>query len=446
MVKTEKLRIYKDNRVVGSGYDHNLDTVEIVTQLSLDRISRLEAICQVWDGPVTAAILDEDRTINGIKSGNKEKSSFKILQSLECSLCKRDGFHSLRTLLVKWTSAAEDRSYPINSLRNIALRNARSDFVFLLDVDCIPSSDLYQSLVGTIERKRSIRNICLHYLGAIVVPCFEPVDQSLFDPRCHLSSQEVRKQSLLSTPTYRQFALQEFERGHGATNYQKWLSHTESQSFQQYYQIEFQEGFEPFLVVSRALTPLYVETLVGYGRNKILHVYHMSRLGITFWVTFSGCIIHTPHPLTTDRVQLLGDPLTSEGAIGGRLENIKSIYGEYRERASVFCSTWALGDDDLPDNTEISNISNLSSPVDLLKYDLFGTPRGSYRGTSIASWPKEEYYRKLLLSHLPISLRDNNCLSCARHDTVQTHISEEFMAELCSIHLTYKVPLLTRIR
>ena len=42
--------------------------------------------------------------------------------------------------------------YPINALRNVALRGAKTDWVFLLDIDFIPSAALHQTLKDIAPR------------------------------------------------------------------------------------------------------------------------------------------------------------------------------------------------------------------------------------------------------------------------------------------------------
>jgi hypothetical protein len=427
------LKVQRISQVTGSQFSHDKETVEIVTQLSIDRIPRLETICNVWNGPIVAAILVEDRT-----DQNPRQTAQQIVQILESVITTRVGFHSLTTILVSRENSSDP--YPINGLRNIALQHATSEFVFLLDVDCIPSRDLFDSFVGTSEMKNSLRNICVQNVGGIVVPCFEPSDDACFNTQNLFTSDEVRTLANLPSPQLRQFAITEFDRGHGATNFSKWLSSGSDQSnrFQQYYQVDYQEGFEPFIIIARILTPLYCEELVGYGRNKILHLYHLHRLGISFWVTTAGCIVHTPHSLSTDRIKLLGSHESSEEMEHWRLEEVKSIYQKFRERATVYCASWSM--EGKSSNTSFSNFSNLSSPLD--------ESLNQVCGSSIASWPTDKYLNELVRSVFPSPVASDSCFRCIDHHIEpQTHCySEQFLADLCSIHMVYKHPSLCRLR
>jgi hypothetical protein len=429
------LKVQRSSQVTGSQFSDDKETVEIVTQLSIDRIQRLETICSVWNGPIVAAILDEDRATEKAS----QQTAQQILQILENVVTSRVGFHSLTTILVSREKSSGHCSYPINGLRNIALQSATSEFVFLLDVDCIPSQDLFDSLVGTSEMKNSLRNLCIQYVGAVVVPCFEPSEDAPFNPQNPFTSHEVRSLANLPSPQLRQFAINEFDRGHGATNYPVWLSWSDqSNRFLQYYQVDYQEGFEPFIIVARILAPPYCEELVGYGRNKILHLYHLSRLGMSFWVTTSGCIVHTPHSLSTDRIKLLGSHEKSEEMDHRRLEEVKSIYQRFRDKASVYCASWSMEGDAL--NTTFSNFSNLASPLD--------ERINQSCGSSIASFPTNKYLNDLIRPVFPSPLESDSCFRCIDHQAeVRSHCySEEFLVNLCSIHMVYQHPALSRLR
>lgn len=51
--------------------------------------------------------------------------------------------------------------------------------------------------------------------------------------------------------------------GHRSTNYKKWFAAGEP------YPIKFKSGYEPYVLVSRALMPWYDERFRGYGWDKV---------------------------------------------------------------------------------------------------------------------------------------------------------------------------------
>ena len=163
----------------------------------------------------------------------------------------------------------------------------------------------------------------------------------------------------------------------------------------------FEEGFEPYVLISRAWVCRYDEGLRGYGRNKALHLYHLHRMGLCFWVCPDVCLLHLPHEASQDRVKLLGRPtevfktatpshppycsfavtdgagssskptieavidskvdgnrsfyLDEQSAVGvpdasgadpsrvpGLLRAVKARYSESRDRITASCASWAL--------------------------------------------------------------------------------------------------------
>lgn len=56
--------------------------------------------------------------------------------------------------------------YPVNFLRNVALNNTDSEYVFQLDVDLVPGYDCYRTLVRML-RERPLNQ------EALVVPAFD---------------------------------------------------------------------------------------------------------------------------------------------------------------------------------------------------------------------------------------------------------------------------------
>merc|ERR1712195_297049 len=111
-------------------------SVTIVTQLSIDRLHRLRAMCSTWAGPVSAAVY-VDSTMD-CESLKQQLTEFH--QHIDAAASCR-----LDISLVHAAESAEsnyDQMYPINALRNAALDQASTALVFLLDVDFVPAPDL----------------------------------------------------------------------------------------------------------------------------------------------------------------------------------------------------------------------------------------------------------------------------------------------------------------
>lgn len=200
--------------------------ITVVTQLSIDRIDRLSLLCDNWDGFLVAAILDEDRTSNQMRA-NSNKSFFpshsngsrnsivKLEERLGNSITSTC---VLTTILLRRNVCNEvdyDSSlelpkhlYPINELRNIALAAAQTEFVLLLDVDCVLSKDALRILSGwsvqnngctLLDRLEVLRKLCIESPGAIVLPCFEASDGLVILP-ISITSSLLTRMTMIPQP------------------------------------------------------------------------------------------------------------------------------------------------------------------------------------------------------------------------------------------------------
>jgi hypothetical protein len=437
------MKVFNKLKLKGRKAESSTVPISLVTQLSIDRIDRLFAVCCAWGvrGAVVAAVLDEDR------SGDIASSaSPTFLFEFQHAVMNSDYCGSVTLLLIRRPLDVQSL-YPINHLRNFALQTAKSEFVFLVDVDCVPSSDTLQNLGGSSDSLAELRETCVAQMCAIVVPCFETNDEltkphsSFFEsfPPAQISNcggdpvfftaDNVRN---IAGPdashvevSLRPFMSAGFFRGHRATRFEQWLRlrHLgEPRTVVPPYPVVYEEGFEPYIVCARAYAPKYCEALSGYGRNKTLHIYHMHRLGVTFIVHPDCCVVHIPHRSSGDRVRLLGrggsgqadQPARQQGTtsggeegprvatkVEGMLEGVKSVYAEHRGRISRLCSSWAVEvDDAFWSGVDGSHLRTVNSWRQGLALKRGGRKYGGYpraKGTACA-WIQQEYIDMLQYS------------------------------------------------
>ncbi|KAM9312622.1 xylosyl- and glucuronyltransferase LARGE1 isoform 2-T2 [Gastrophryne carolinensis] len=103
--------------------------VTLVAQLSMDRLQMLEAICKHWEGPISLALYLSDA---------EAQQFLRYAQGSEVLLNRRNvGYH----IVYK-----EGQFYPVNLLRNVAMKHVSTPYMFLSDIDFLPMYGLYESL------------------------------------------------------------------------------------------------------------------------------------------------------------------------------------------------------------------------------------------------------------------------------------------------------------
>ncbi|KAB0386564.1 hypothetical protein FD755_001520, partial [Muntiacus reevesi] len=103
--------------------------VTLVAQLSMDRLQMLEAICKHWEGPVSLALYLSDA---------EAQQFLRYAQGSEVLM----GRHNVAYHIVY----KEGQFYPVNLLRNVAMKHVGTPYMFLSDIDFLPMYGLYEYL------------------------------------------------------------------------------------------------------------------------------------------------------------------------------------------------------------------------------------------------------------------------------------------------------------
>lgn len=240
--------------------------VTLVAQLSMDRLQMLELICRHWEGPVSLALYLSDAEAQQFL---RYAQASEVLQS--------------RTNIGYHVVYKEGQLYPVNLLRNVALRNAQTPYVFLSDIDFLPMYGLYESL-----RKSIIQEDMARTQKALIVPAFETLRYRLSFPK---SKAELL--SMLDMGALYTFRYHVWEKGHAPTNYAKWRTATTS------YRVDWAPNFEPYVVVRRDC-PEYDDRFLGFGWNKVSHIMELDAKGYDLVVLPNAFIVHMPHAPSFD--------------------------------------------------------------------------------------------------------------------------------------------------
>ncbi|XP_056134931.1 xylosyl- and glucuronyltransferase LARGE2s [Lampris incognitus] len=248
--------------------------VTLVAQLSMDRLQMLEAICKHWEGPISLALYMSDA---------EAQQFLRYAQASEVLKNRKNvGYH----IVYK-----EGQFYPVNLVRNVALRNVNTPYVFLADVDFLPMYGLYDYL-----RKSVVQLDMAHTKKALVVPAFETLRYRLSFPK---SKAELL--SMLDMGTLYTFRYHVWTKGHAPTDYAKWRTATTP------YKVEWEADFEPYVVVRRDC-PEYDQRFVGFGWNKVSHIMELDAQEYELMVLPNAFMIHMPHAPSFDISKFRSSP------------------------------------------------------------------------------------------------------------------------------------------
>lgn len=211
-----------------------------MTQSTIDRVHNLDVLLERWTGPVSVCIYSSD--INGdLKKIAKWKD--------------RIDFHF---------SPQTQGLYPVNTLRNVALDNARTDFVFLADIDFMPNVGSHEYLLKLIHDFPPFKK----NKAILIAPAFMH----------YHGSEEIPK---TKTELLRRMKLGEIDMvhrdpgrlaAHNATNYPRWAEESEP------FRITYKFPYEPYFMAPKGV-PRYDVTFVGYGNDKTEQTFELNEAG-----------------------------------------------------------------------------------------------------------------------------------------------------------------------
>jgi len=285
------------------------ESITLMTQLSDDRLSMLENQCRTWNDPIVAMVyvplFNRKAADDPIVPTYSNTTLTNVIEGIDAFFY----FMEMTApcvltieLVGEFMDPLDPVEYPINALRNRAIKLAKTDVLFMLDVDFVPATDLgmpspgyrdpvvYDQLIKlTSERK------------ALVLPAFEITNRK---QELAMGQNFARKLALSGKQLMRDYYLAgmvdafngaDAPWGHGPTQTSKWVTIMDTPMT---YRAHYQPKYEPFLILGKSTIPWCDERFVGYGGNKIAYINQLRGEGFTFHVHPFGYTLHVPHPKT----------------------------------------------------------------------------------------------------------------------------------------------------
>ncbi|XP_054162377.1 xylosyl- and glucuronyltransferase LARGE2s-like [Oppia nitens] len=264
-----------DINLIKSNKLQTKSNITFVTQSSMDRLIVLERSLQSWTGPVSLSIYIP---INNLNEGIQEWHRIYITKKLR-NLNLTDDSN------VNLVVGLEGDDYPINALRNIAIKHVKTKFMFISDADFQPCPQFNQRFLSIyLNNKYKSKTL-------FIIPAFEYLEAPQKDDPIPKNKEELMQLIHRQTPIVQPFRQFESSDAHRLTNYWKWYYATDT-----YPVMAFQDKYEPYIVVEKTDNfPEFDERLKNYGMNKVMHTTELFANNYKFVVMPNVWTIHLPH-------------------------------------------------------------------------------------------------------------------------------------------------------
>mmetsp|Transcript_8748 Transcript_8748/g.20945 ORF Transcript_8748/g.20945 Transcript_8748/m.20945 type:complete len:393 (+) Transcript_8748:15-1193(+) len=251
--------------------------IVLCTHLSVDKLGRLAAQKKSWKGPMSVAVYltsDQDEA-----EYQRFRSSYYYQANDVAFSIYREHNESIAHL------------YPHNILRNLAIENAQSDYVFSLDADFLPSENTYHSLTSKLKNDNSFQE-SLQHQTLFILPVFA-LPQGVVRP-------PVTREELVSMYHNKSAMEWHYAPGHAKIYYKTWTAnnrsspnHTLMNDFS--YFIEPNLEFEPYFLCYRPGLPKYWEAFRGFVLDKTSFTHELALKGYEFRVLWDFFVVHLHH-------------------------------------------------------------------------------------------------------------------------------------------------------
>ena len=263
--------------------------ITLTTQISVNKMGRLGALAGRWNGPVSVAIritsLDELHQLKNILSDNKNQQHLQKV-----------AFH----LYID----NNQRDYPVNTLRNIALDQVKSDYFALFDVDLLPSPmNTHQHLRTTFQENPDLLNK-LNDKTIFVLPAWQlerriaendiGVEHSMY-PENRDMVLAMNAEKVNANRKINMFWHKSSPSCQRSTNFEKWTS----KSVEISYPIHIKEfGFEPYSIGAVKDNPRFFPCFRGFDYNKISYYVELHYAQYQMEALRDYFVFHVPHPFS----------------------------------------------------------------------------------------------------------------------------------------------------
>ncbi|KAK3082817.1 hypothetical protein FSP39_006242 [Pinctada imbricata] len=281
--------------------DKDINTITLATQCSVENLHFVDSLTDRWNGPISVAVFIDRNDAMLVRfveyyyqcfENIRANTTFHLVYPENMGLgfsevnCEEFRAHADEDIL--HMKPLTGLRYPYNVMRNLAIPQDRTGFMFFIDIDMVPSFNLHDEFLKyarTLEKETLDTSI-------FIVPSFESNNPS------DIPGTKVKLIQRIITKEIRIFHLKTCGACQYNTNYLKWkyLKNTTMST----YEIESKFfNYEPFYIIrSDKLIP-YNEAFVGRGYDRISQVCEMWMAGFKFRVLSDAFLVHRGFHNTT---------------------------------------------------------------------------------------------------------------------------------------------------
>lgn len=249
--------------------------VTLATHSTVSNLPRLLQLLERWGGPISCAVHLPDPS---------------AIQTLYDFVQKQNKtFHELVAFHVMLEKPSSAYGYPINRMRNLALKNIDTEYFFICNVDFLPRKNAHSRLLKFLSTKSVAKD---KFRKLYVLPAFE-FSLGKGGDRNHSKGTRFHdvpqsKLKLLSMLSSRK--LQPFHMDSNVTGHQ-WGKCADGQT----YPIDYRSMFEPYVVGAQYGIPTFNEQLRGFGMNETAWVVEAHSMGYQFEVLCDQFVVRMDH-------------------------------------------------------------------------------------------------------------------------------------------------------
>lgn len=158
--------------------------------------------------------------------------------------------------------------FPNNLLRNVARRNCLTEYVFVIDIDFVPSLNLHEDFLAFARENHLFDEEIIKEKRVYVIPSFEA--HSSLSPRL-IPQTKPELLKALKSRIIRPFYFELCWKCQKYTDYEAWEREPFSPKLSVSFEVAWHDPWEPFYIAHNSV-PMYDERFRQYGFNRISQV------------------------------------------------------------------------------------------------------------------------------------------------------------------------------